>query len=167
MAQTVERLPAVQETGVRSLGREDPLEKEMATHSSTLAWKIQWTEEPGRPQPMGSQRVQHNWATSLTQAKWADVEQGWAWSVLLLKQTPLLHWLALRNVVDKCDYFCVCWTFTEAFFLSQQSVTLLNQYNPGNCFQMQGLRILKISNCLRNLLLHKLTPVLFDKIPSQ
>ena len=48
MAQTVKRLPTMQETWVRTLGQEDPLEKEMATHSSTLAWKIPWTEEPGR-----------------------------------------------------------------------------------------------------------------------
>ena len=48
MAQTIKRLPAMWETQVLSLGREDPLEKEMATHSSTLAWKIPWTEEPGR-----------------------------------------------------------------------------------------------------------------------
>ena len=59
MAQTVKCLPAVQETWVRSLGWEDPLEKEMATHSSGLAWKIPWTEEPGRLQSMGSQRVGH------------------------------------------------------------------------------------------------------------
>ena len=57
MAQTVKHLPTMQETWVRSLGREDPLEKEMATHSSTLAWKIPWTEEPGRLQSMGLQRV--------------------------------------------------------------------------------------------------------------
>ena len=60
MAQTVKRLPEVQETRVPSLGWEDPLEKEMATHSSTLAWKIPWTEEPGRLQSMGSQRVGHD-----------------------------------------------------------------------------------------------------------
>ena len=53
----VKHLPAVRETQLRSLGWEDPLEKEMATHSSTLAWKIPWTEEPGRLQSMGSQRV--------------------------------------------------------------------------------------------------------------
>ena len=58
--QLVKNLPAVQETGVRSLGREDPLEKEMATHSSILAWKISWMEEPGGLQSMGSQRVGHN-----------------------------------------------------------------------------------------------------------
>ena len=53
----VKRLPAMQETGVRSLSREDPLEKEMATCSSILAWKIPWMEESGRLQSMGSQRV--------------------------------------------------------------------------------------------------------------
>ena len=60
MAQTVKHLLAVRETRVRSLGWEDPLEKEMATHSSTLAWKIPWTEELGRLQSIGSQRVGHN-----------------------------------------------------------------------------------------------------------
>ena len=57
VAQMVKHLIAMQETWVQSLGWEDPLEKEMATHSSTLAWKIPWTEEPGRLQSMGSQRV--------------------------------------------------------------------------------------------------------------
>jgi len=57
MAQTVKNLPAMQETWVQSLGREDPLEKGMATHASILAWRISWTEEPGGLQSMGSQRV--------------------------------------------------------------------------------------------------------------
>ena len=56
----VKRLPTVWETWVRSLGQEDPLEKEMETHSSTLAWKIPWTEERSRLQPMGLQRVGHD-----------------------------------------------------------------------------------------------------------
>ena len=56
----VKRLPTMGETLGRSLGREDPLEKEMATHSSTLAWKSPWVEDPGRLQAMGSQRVGHN-----------------------------------------------------------------------------------------------------------
>ena len=60
MAQAVKRLPAVRETWVRSLGWEDSLEKEMATHSRILAWKIPWTEEPDRPQSMESQRVRHD-----------------------------------------------------------------------------------------------------------
>ena len=60
VAQMVKRLYAMLETRVQSLGWEDPLEKEMATHSSTLAWKIPWTEEPGRLQSVGSQRVRHD-----------------------------------------------------------------------------------------------------------
>ena len=60
MAQRVKHLPAMREIRVRSLRWEDPLEKEMATHSSILAWKIPWTEEPVRLQSMGSQRVGHD-----------------------------------------------------------------------------------------------------------
>ena len=60
VAQTIKCLPTMQETRVQSLGREDPLEKEMATHSSILAWKIPWMEEPGRLQSMGLQRVGHD-----------------------------------------------------------------------------------------------------------
>ena len=60
VAQTVKCLPTTQETWVLSLGQEDLLEKEMATHSSIVAWKIPWTEEPGRLQSMGSQRVGHD-----------------------------------------------------------------------------------------------------------
>ena len=65
VAQRVKHLPAMQETQVRFLGWEDLLEKEIATHSSNLAWKIPWMEKPGRLQSMGTQRVGHDWATSL------------------------------------------------------------------------------------------------------
>ena len=64
LAQRLKRLPPMQETWVRSLGREDPLEKEMAIHSSILAWRIPWMEKPSRLQSTGSQRVRHDWATS-------------------------------------------------------------------------------------------------------
>ena len=60
VAQTVKRLSTMRETQVRALGWEDPLEKEMAIHSTTIAWKIPWTEEPGRLQSMRSQRVRHD-----------------------------------------------------------------------------------------------------------
>ena len=60
VAQSVKKLPAMQKTRVQSLGREDLLEKGMAAHSSILAWSIPWTEEPGRLQSMGSQRVRHD-----------------------------------------------------------------------------------------------------------
>ena len=66
VAQMVKHLPTMRETWVWSLGQEYPLGKEMATHSSTLAWKIPQTEEPGKLQSMGSQRVRHGWVTSLT-----------------------------------------------------------------------------------------------------
>ena len=66
VAQMVKNPPAVQETWVQSLGWEDPLEKGMATHSNILAWRISWTEESGRLQFTGSQRVRHDWATSNT-----------------------------------------------------------------------------------------------------
>ena len=72
MAQWVKNLLAMQEpqeTLVQSLGQEDPPEKDMATHSSTLAWEIPWTEESGRPQSMGSQRVRYDLATKATSTK--------------------------------------------------------------------------------------------------
>ena len=64
--QRLKRLPAMWETWVQSLGWEDPLEKKMATHCSSLAWRIPWMEEPGRLRSMGLQRVWHDWATSLS-----------------------------------------------------------------------------------------------------
>ena len=70
VAQMVKGLPAMRETRVRSLGWEDPLEKEMATHSRIHAWKIPWTEEPGGLQSMGSQRVGHDWVTSVHFSSW-------------------------------------------------------------------------------------------------
>ena len=69
VAQKVNRLPTMWETWVQSLGWEDLLEKEMATHSSILAWKIPWKVEPGRQQSMWSQRLRHGWATSLSLRK--------------------------------------------------------------------------------------------------
>ena len=70
MAQTVKRLPTMRETQVRSLGWEVPLEKEIATHSSILAWKSSWTEEPAGLQSMGSQRVRHDGTTKQQQPQY-------------------------------------------------------------------------------------------------
>ena len=70
VGQTVKSMPAMQETWVPSLGREDPLEKSMATHSSIPAWRISWAEEPGGLQSMGLQRVGYNWATNSICLKW-------------------------------------------------------------------------------------------------
>ena len=79
VALSVKNLPAAQETWVRSLGWEDPLEKEMATHWSILAWKISWAEEPGGLQSMGSQRVGHDCATN-TDSAWQPRKSRDTWS---------------------------------------------------------------------------------------
>ena len=76
----------MQEMGIQSLSQEDPLEKEMATHSSILAWKIPWTEEPGGLQSMGSQRVGHDLVTK---------QQNNArelWNILLQERKNVVHW---------------------------------------------------------------------------
>ena len=75
VAQMVKNLPAVQKTGIRSLGQEEPLEKGMATHSSTLAWKILWTEVPGRLQSMGSQRIGQDWVTKHNRLKYIKYQK--------------------------------------------------------------------------------------------
>ena len=72
----VKKSPVIQETWIRSLGQAGPLEKEMATHSSVLAWEIAWTVEPGGPQSMGSQRVGHN---------------------LVTKEQQLLYWWQMKS----------------------------------------------------------------------
>ena len=89
MAQRVKSLPVVQETWVWSLGWEDLLEEEMATHSSILAWKISWKEEPGTLQSMGWRRVGHNWETSLS-----FLRNPYLCSIILVPSI-LLQWVVL------------------------------------------------------------------------
>ena len=104
VAQRVKHLPAVQETRVRSLGWEDLLEKEMATHSSILAWRIPWTEEPGGLQSMGWQRVGHNWATSLSLScyTWRLLRE-WIRRVLIARENIFFYFF---NFVPICDDGC-------------------------------------------------------------
>ena len=87
VAQMVKHLSVMWETRVRALGWEDPLEKEMAIHSSTIARKIPWTEEPGRLQSIGLQRVKHDWTTSINHLRlyWKGVggNQFWNWPLRL------------------------------------------------------------------------------------
>ena len=99
------------ETWVRSLGGEDPLEKEMATHSSTVAWKIPRTEKPGRLQSMGSQRVGHDWATSLS-LSWEIVEGGGAWHAAVHGVTETWTWLndwtsTTKKLVENVNRFII------------------------------------------------------------
>ena len=108
----VKNLPAMWETHVWSLGWEDPLKKEMATHSSTLAWKIRWTEEPGRLQSMGSQRVGHDWATSLHFTFFLgnlQIQQVLGWPKISLFSSNFFPW----DVMEKPE-----WTFWPTQYIS-------------------------------------------------
>ena len=100
----------MQETRVRSLVREDPLEKEMATHSSILAWKIPWMEEPGRLQSMGSQRVGHNRVTSLSLSLYFD-PRGNCWKMFIK-----LRWIALLFFLKILSSSTVLFFFFNNFF---------------------------------------------------
>ena len=93
VAQMVKHLPTMWETQVWSLGWEDPLEK---AHSSTLAWKIPWTEEPGRLQSMGSQRVGHDWATSLLLLHFYSLEHTLDLEVKVMSILQSWHLWAVR-----------------------------------------------------------------------
>ena len=105
----VKHLPTMQETWVQSLGGEDPLEKEMATHFSILAWRIPWTEEPGRLQFMGSQRVGHNWATPLTHSL-TNYRRHILFKYQLSHLTKLTIFWAIKQVLTN---FKLCSVFFE------------------------------------------------------
>ena len=126
VAQTVKRLSMMRETQVRSLGWEDPLEKEMAIHSSTIAWKIPWTEEPGRLQSMGSQRVEHDWVTSFTFTyEW---ETFW-WSSLLCIYLPLQTKKSLFCIKCK-DIYTSLLCFTSPYLRRlTQYIKRVKKYN--------------------------------------
>ena len=114
-------LPAMQETQVWSLGREDPLEKEMAIHSSILAWKIPWTEEPGRLQSTGSRRVGHNWVTDTHIQLQLSQDH-------LLNRLFLLLWIAFRSLSKikwhKCKGFCTLILFHHLYSYSYTNTKL-------------------------------------------
>ena len=100
----------MRETWIRSLGQEKPLEKEMATHSSILAWRIPWTEEPGGLQSTGLQRVRHDWATSLSLELitqfWATPTQA-SGGFHLFEYGTALNWLPIYSY-SLCHRSCLC-----------------------------------------------------------
>ena len=110
VAERLKHLPPMRETQVRSLGWEDPLEKEMATHSSILAWRIPWTEEPGRLQSTGLQRVRHDWATSLHfipgSLEKQESSRKTFISALLTMPKPLTVW-----ITTNCGKFWKIWAY--------------------------------------------------------
>ena len=100
VAQTVKNLPAVQETQVQSLCWDDPLEKGMAIHSSILAWRIPWTEEPSGLQSMGSQRVGYNWGTTTTDG-YLIFSASFV-EMIILSSTELTWYLCKKLFDHKC-----------------------------------------------------------------
>ena len=141
-------------TWVWSLGQEDPLEKEMATHSSTLAWKIPWMEEPGRLQFMGSQRVGHDWATKLSLSltltlgfpggsgsKESTCNAGDPVSILGSGGSPgerngyLLQYSCLENSMDRGAW----WATVHGVAKSQTWLSDQHFHSRLICFVMPGL----------------------------
>ena len=120
VAQTVMHLPTMQETRVRSLGWEDPLEKEMEIHSSTIAWKIPWTEEPGRLQSTGSQRVGHD------RVKWVSY---------ILSESLLFNWISVFVVYLFPSFCCklICVIFEVSVQFSSVAHSCPTLCNPMNC----------------------------------
>ena len=113
VAQTVKRLPTMRETRVRPMGQEDPLEKEMATHSNILAWRIPWIEEPVGLQFMGLQKVGHDWVTSLS----------------LSIETPGLLTVTWKGKSYLCRLFLKMWSSGDKVFDSSTHVRKENLEN--------------------------------------
>ena len=127
VAQTVKYLLAMWKTWVQSLGREDPLEKEMATHSSTLAWKIPWIEEAGGLRSMGSQRTIHDWATSLNTDKMLSDGEG-------IEQSGLVQSIKVFQILTKEQIWCqLCDSVNSTFILSHRSHLLIILNSPLGC----------------------------------
>ena len=128
MVQMVKNLLVMQETWVRSLGGEDPLEKAMAPHSSILAWRKPWTEEPGRLQSMGSYRVWHDWViNTFTYIKMKEL-------MCTDKGYPLKEWVSEWKLLSRVRLFSTPWTLQSMESPGQNirvgSLSLLQQIFP-------------------------------------
>ena len=136
MAQKVKRLPAVPETQVLSLGQEDPLEKEMTIHSSTLAWKIPWMEELGK-QSMGLQRVRHDSATSLFFLTfwllWIMLQWTLTYKYLFFPFSILDIYLGVTLLSHMVILCLVLWG-SPYYFHSAYTIFHLHQQYPGSQF---------------------------------
>ena len=139
MAQKVMNLPVMWETWVRYLGWEDPLEKEMATHSSILAWRIPWTEEPGGLQSTGSQRVGPDWATFTS----GDISGGLfcSYNHYTIRLFPLLNHMVIFWIVLRKPH---CWHNTASDLRRKKCLTVLLILYKNNNF---GRWILVVVEC--------------------
>ena len=145
----VKNPPAKQETHVWSLSQEDPLEKEMASHSSILAWKIPWTEEPGRLQSMGLQRVRHDWVTHF----------HFLFSSLSLFNEYIFSWTYPPYLLTLVPLFLLSFCFTlpkkKTFFskllvwLSVMCFQLLSP--PSHCFTFKIINLSCLEICSSSL----------------
>ena len=124
----VKHLPTMRETWVQSLGREDLLEKETATHSSILTWKIPWTEEPRRLQSTGSQRVGHDWATSLFFLMMGNQCKRCRNSIIRQKRS--MEWT--NHVVNQLIYSWISESWFSYDYLQKSTEKLLNHVNLKN-----------------------------------
>ena len=157
VAQMVKCLSTTRETRVRTLGWEDPLGKEMAIHSRTIAWKIPWTEEPGRLQPMGSQRVGHDWATSLhsTSLHFAQTHVHWV-SDAIHPSHPLFSPSLPLNLAQHQSLFQ--WVYSSHQVVKYYSFSLRNspssEYSVLVSFRMEWFDLLGVQGTLKSLLQH-------------
>ena len=129
VAQRLKHLPPLWETWVRSLGREDPLEKEMVAHSSILAWRIPWTEEPGRLQSTGSQRVRHDWTSLHFMVFPVVIYECESWTI---KKTE-------HRIIDAFELWCGRRLLRLPWTIRRSNQSNLKEISPG-C-SLEGLML--------------------------
>ena len=132
VAQPVKRLPAMQETQVQSLGQEDPLEEETATHSSTLAWKIPCTEKPGRLQSMGSKRVHslpHSWTVTWSSPRNSDSSELTHNLIFFFITSFYIPLLKLKGWVSSMNLSFTCPPYSASRLLFQRLSSVCSLHN--------------------------------------
>ena len=144
MAQRLKRLPPVREARVQSLGREDPLEKETATHSSILAWRIPWWEEHGRLQSTGSHRVKIGLSTSLSLSHFVHNITALPWFIIFIFNFPASTWICWNIATYLVfsvllDIFPMNWLFPELAQMKMHTHTHIHTYTSQKHFFHQEM----------------------------
>ena len=151
VAQMVKNRPIKWETRVLSLGLEVPLEKKMSTHSNILAWRAPWTEEPGRLQSMGLQRVRHDWVTSLTLNM--SIESVMSFNHLILCCSLLLLPSVFPSIRVFSNELALCITWPKYWSFSF-SISHSNDYPGLISFRIDQFELLAVQGTLSHLLQH-------------